>query len=306
MKRISHYRNGNAEIALFDDGTRIIDYPDNEKLNVTHPLSMDLKITNWCDRGCPMCHENSNMNGRHSDIMNEKFIDTLLPGTEVALGGGMVTSHPDLEAFLRKLKKRGVFPSITVHQDEFRENREKILEWKKDGLVYGIGVSFKEKDDAFFEELAEVPDAVIHLIAGVHDTDVFDYLSDAKWNFGILILGYKNFRRGQDLYAKEKEAIDGKISRLHESMRRYIRAFRMASFDNLAIEQLDIRGLLGRKEWREFYQGDDGTISMYVDAVNRQFARTSTAEARHALMDDIAEMFNVVKGEKNDEKKWRE
>ena len=39
---------------------------------------------------------------------------------------------------------------------------------------------------------------------------------------------------------------------------------------------------------------------MYVDAVNRQFARTSTATVRYELTDDIAEMFAVVKGEQNE------
>ena len=45
MKLLDIYKNGNAKIMLFDNGTRVIEYPDDEKLNVDFPLSMDCKIT---------------------------------------------------------------------------------------------------------------------------------------------------------------------------------------------------------------------------------------------------------------------
>ena len=108
MKLLNLYKNGNIKVQIFDDGTRIIDAPDNEELNLQFPLSMDLKITNWCDQMCPMCHEKSNPEGKHGDIMNLKFINSLRAGTEIALGGGKVTSHPQLKEFLQKLKKQGV------------------------------------------------------------------------------------------------------------------------------------------------------------------------------------------------------
>ena len=41
--------------------------------------------------GCPFCHEGSTTDGKFGDIMNEKFIDTLHPYQEVALGGGDAT-----------------------------------------------------------------------------------------------------------------------------------------------------------------------------------------------------------------------
>ena len=126
MKLLKRYKNGNTIISLFDDGTRIIDYPDNEKLNVNFPLSMDCKITNKCPMGCPMCHEKSTPDGEHGDIMNIEFVDKLHPGTEIAIGGGAVTGHPELIPFLIKLKEIGVIPSITVHQKEFEQKEEVI------------------------------------------------------------------------------------------------------------------------------------------------------------------------------------
>ena len=45
MKLLNSYKNGNIKVQIFDDGTRIIDIPDDEKPNLQFPLSMDFKIT---------------------------------------------------------------------------------------------------------------------------------------------------------------------------------------------------------------------------------------------------------------------
>ena len=44
--------------------------------------------------------------------------------------------------------------------------------------------------------------------------------------------------------------------------------------------------------------GDDGSFTMYVDAVNREYAVCSVSEKRHPILDDIKEMFIVVKSER--------
>ena len=115
MKLLGMYRNGNFTTTLFSDGTKIRETKEDEFVP-DFAESMDVKITNQCDMGCPFCHENSTINGKHGDILNEKFINTLHPYQEVAIGGGDVTSHPDLIPFLRKLKERKIIANITVNQ----------------------------------------------------------------------------------------------------------------------------------------------------------------------------------------------
>ena len=294
MKILSRYKNGNAMIILFDDGTRIIDFPDDEKLNVDYPLSMDCKITNKCPMGCPMCHEKSTPNGEHGDIMNAEFIDKLHKGTEMAIGGGAVTSHPDIIPFLKKLKQLGVIPSITVHQKEFENNKELIKQLVDDKLIYGLGVSFFNQNDETWDELRKYPNTVVHLINGIHNQDVFDYL--ANKNMKILILGYKDFGRGHDLLYNDN-TIEDRKNWLNEHLKDYIDKFKVVSFDNLAIRQLNVSNILNKEEWDEFYQGDDGTATMYVDLVKKQFAKTSTSETRFDLLDNIEDMFNIIRGE---------
>ena len=82
------YRNGNYDVILnLENGTKIR-RNDLDSLIPEYPESMDVKITNRCQHNCAMCHENSTKDGVHGDIMNAKFIDTLHPYTELAIGGG--------------------------------------------------------------------------------------------------------------------------------------------------------------------------------------------------------------------------
>ncbi len=296
MKMLEKYHNGNATISIYEDGTRIIETEgEYEKPDLEFPVSMDFKITNWCNMNCRMCHEKSNPEGKHGDIMNLQFVNSLTKGTEMAIGGGKVTSHPDLKPFLQKLKKQGVIPSITVHQNEFIDNVNLINELIEENLIYGLGISYLKPFDLMWKEVAKNDNAVVHLIAGIHGKDVFDYLS--QFGCKILILGYKNWGRGADLLQNEKVAkdIQDKIDWLKRDLPKYLDKFKCVSFDNLAIKQLDVKNMLTNEEWQEFYQGDDGTMTMYIDGVNEQFAMTSTSPERYDLKSDIKDMFKVIK-----------
>lgn len=43
--------------------------------------------------------------------------------------------------------------------------------------------------------------------------------------------------------------------------------------------------------------GDDGQFTMYIDLVNNQFAKNSTSTIRYDLLDNIDDMFKIVKEE---------
>lgn len=300
MKRIAHYKNGNYFVDLYEDGTKVR-YNDLDNLTPEFVESMDCKITNRCPMGCPMCHEKSTPDGKHGDIMNVEFIDKLRPGTEMAIGGGAVTGHPDLIPFLKKLKSIGVIPSITVNQREYKDNFDLVNRLVEEKLIYGLGVSFTSFDDEFWDKVIKNKNVVVHLIAGIHGGDVFDYFTNKGAK--VLILGYKNFGRGHDLLQRANGIIQVQLNWLKEHIKEYASKYKVVSFDNLAIEQLEIKNILTKNEWERFYQGDDGTHTMYVDLVKKQFARTSTSTKRYDLLDDIDDMFKVIKNENKSENK---
>ena len=72
------------------------------------------------------------------------------------------------------------------------------------------------------------------------------------------------------------------------------------SFDNLAVKQLNVKNLMSEEEYKEFFLGEDGFATMYIDMVKKEFARCSTATVRYPLKDDIKPMFEVIHNEITD------
>ena len=157
-----------------------------------------------------------------------------------------------------------------------------------------MGVSFGYYDDYFIEQFQKFPNAVLHVINGIVDSKK-DLRKLYNKNIKILILGYKQFRRGNDYYSASVEKLK---SDMNELLPEILNRFKVVSFDNLAIKQLKIKKLLSEGQWNEFYQGDDGSHTMYVDLVNKKFAVNSTSDKTFDLLDSVDEMFDIVKGEK--------
>lgn len=291
MKRIGFYKNNNYTVSLFNEGTKIRRTED-EEFKPIFPESMDVKISNQCDMGCPMCHENSTVDGKIGDIMNAKFIDTLHPYTEMALGGGNVLTHPDLVPFLRKLKLKHIFPSMTVNQKHFLKDLDLIKELVDEKLIYGLGISVIDLNSEFLETVKQFPNAVLHIINGLISEKDIEKLYDK--NLKVLILGYKTFRRGVEYYQKNHKLIDSQKQMMFDKLKEMIEHISVVSFDNLAIEQLDVKRLMSEEEWNQFYMGNDGNFTMYIDLVEKQFATSSISTTRYNLKDNIEDMFKVI------------
>lgn len=296
MELLGIYKNGNFTTKIFSDGTKIRETKDDEFIPV-FAENMDIKISNYCDIGCKFCHEGSTKNGKHGDILNQKFIETLHPYQEVALGGGDATSHPDLISFLHKMKDRKVIVNMTVNQRHFEQKQNLIRNLVDEKLIYGLGVSLVNPTDDFVVLIKQYPNAVIHVINGVLKSSDIEALSDK--NLKMLILGYKQLRRGNDWYAEDHENILVKQMWLKENLGSIIDHFNVVSFDNLAIEQLEVQRLMSKEEWDEFYMGDDGSMTYYIDMVEQKFARSSTAsfDKRYDLLDSVDEMFKKIVSE---------
>ena len=299
MNLIGKYQNGNYTVKIFDDGTKIREN-DLDYLRPDFPESMDIKITNRCDRNCPFCHEASTLNGKHGDILNLPFIDTLHPYTELAIGGGNPLSHPDLIPFLRKLKERKLIPSMTVNQVHFLQNLALLKQLTDEKLIYGLGVSYTPELVSGGKlhlncALRRFPNAVVHVINGVISVEELKTL--AGYGLKLLILGYKDFRKGADNLSANHEKIQVRQKELYDMLPEIINKewFKVVSFDNLAIRQLDVKRLMSEEAWQQFYMGDDGGFTMYIDAVNEEYALSSVSTERYKLKNDIREMFKTIR-----------
>lgn len=309
MKLLKGYENGNHIVRIFDDGTKIKETghfeevclpgkkggykkwvpSDEDHFTYDFPENADIKITDYCDAGCAYCHENSTTKGVHGDLRRiEKTLDSLHAGTEMAVGGGNALAHPDLIWFLEKLKSRGVLANITINQKHLRPYKDLICKLVAENLVHGIGISLvnsSNKDDFdFIDTLGD--NVVIHTIAGVLDEKDFEVLNGRK----ILILGYKNLRRGSSFLEKDFVNINHRMDMLRVVWLPQLRKeCKVVSFDCLAIEQLDPKKTLNisQEAWDTLFQGadtdvkdKDGNITcatMYIDVPTMTVARMSTA-----------------------------
>lgn len=291
MYQIANYKNGNVKITIFEDGTRIMETEDDE-FEFEMPISVDMKITNSCDRGCSFCHENSVVNGKHADIKNLNYLTTFLPYTEVAIGGGNVLEHPDVDWLLNTYKEKNIISNITVNQVHFLKEFDRIKEWVDKGLVKGVGVSLVERDNNLIEKVKQIPNAVIHVIAGIFNEEDFNFLRDN--NLNILILGYKTFRRGVTFKTNHSEEIERNRKWLSENLSEVVKGFRAIAFDNLGVAQIPVQEYMG-EAWEDYFQGDDGTNTFYIDAVNERFAVSSSTSKTYPLKNTVKEMFEIIK-----------
>lgn len=311
------YINGNYLVTYFNYRSTLVKeaFREGEELISEFPDSIDLKITNKCSTGCPFCHESSTPDGKTFDL--EKTITVLeqLPRLpiEIAIGGGNVLDViPEATQLVDWLISRGHRVRATInYKDILNLNSEQRKFLSK---FEGLGISINSLDDKFLDFLnaINVPSwitdersmskyiqnlikqegddyyegiLVFHVIAGVIPLNELDLLVN-KGNLPILILGFKQWGR-----AKNKH-LPGSITDFESWVKQYIFNNRYnlfdndrlikptISFDNLALNQLHIKDSLLEEEWSRIFMGEEGQHSMYIDAVNGEFAKNSTSPDR--------------------------
>lgn len=308
MNLIGKYKNGNYTVMLFEDGTKVR-YNDLDNLTPSFAESMDVKLTDKCSVGCPFCYEGSTPNGKHSDIMNQAWIHSVHPYTELAINGNDM-DHPQLEEFLQFMKEKKVIVSMTLNLKQFMNNQDKVARYINEKLIYGLGISIspetlEQYEPAVLDYIATFDNAVLHLINGIISEDFVTKYQDKLGKCKILILGYKNVGRGV-AYRKNADAeVTKNIEWLKNNFIDMQKSgkFKLVSFDNLAIEQLELEKQIKEHpelglDWNSLYMGDDGDYSFYIDAVGHTFAKNSTLskEFKYPFENmNVDEMFDYIK-----------
>lgn len=307
MKIIQQYKNGDTYGILFDNGTRILDNHSDEPFNLEWPVSIDLNISNYCEKGCPFCYQNCTREGKSADL--NKIKDLLHPFMEVAININMGYNIIDTQftSFLQYCKDNHIVVNATINQEDLLQlsphnydigkmtidRLTEISTLQDMGLINGLGISFTNIN-TINEVKKKIKNVVIHVIAGIINTKDLDILT--KEGYNILILGYKQKGR-----AEHNELPD--MSSLKEWLKNNLGNNKnVLCFDNLAIKQLGVKELISQEQWDNFYQGDEGTISMYVNGVDMTFACNSFTKETYNIGDySIQEMFNIIRKEKQND-----
>jgi hypothetical protein len=237
-------------------------------------MKIEIRVNTGCSLGfnpktkktvCEFCHESARTDGKECDY--EKLKDNLkdLPaGTELVIGGNKLTDN--LTKFLVWSKNKGFICNLIVNHLHINLNDFKLKFYLEEGLINGLGISYRRDypinfDDYFYTH----PNVVLHVIAGIDDVDDILELPFQK----ILCLGYKVFGFGVDFYTEEVRSC---LQRWTWFVKKLMDKKNLVSFDNLALEQLNIERFL-TKEHRDIF--NQGEHNMYVNAVSGYFAPSS-------------------------------
>mgnify|MGYP006921369981 CR=1 FL=1 len=268
------YKNGNANIELYNDGTRIINY-DN-KLELEYPLNIDIRVSTKCSFGqrsngtyvlCNFCHESAKTDGSECDYSKLKLVlKDLPPGIELAIGANELTN--DLISFLRWCQHGRLICNLTINQGHIWRDYNKIKFCLGQKLIKGLGISYRSGLKFNIpKDIINYSNTVIHVIAGIDTFKEVDELV-SKGVKKILVLGEKDFGFNSskvDLNSNNHRQWFWWVSKLFNK-------FEVVSFDNLALEQLNIKRFFNNNDWEIFNQGE---YSFYINAVEGYFSPSS-------------------------------
>lgn len=255
MKTIT-YINGDYKIIINKQGTKIRTGHGRAKF----PESIDLKITNHCNAGCAYCHELSTIKGKHAPLSKIiELLNQLHAGTEIAIGGGNPLAHPNINEIINEARQRSIIPNITINEQHIPLYLQNPLP------IMGLGISLTLNPNWYnIDKALDAHDHVIfHIINNIHPQWILNYLTKNYVN-AILILGYKRYGFGL------------KYEPPHPNLQWQTLKTNIC-FDNLALEQLQIRNQVSNEHWNARYMGDDGQFTMYIDLVTNNYAKNSTS-----------------------------
>jgi hypothetical protein len=291
MKLLTRYQNGNLTTTLYSDGTRIRTTEDDE-FKPAFAENVDVHTSNRCDNGCAMCYANCTKDGKFGKLSGWHFLETLHKGTEMALNLNFPMAD-DFWDLLRYLKTQGIVTNVTVNQNHFMKYGNVIEQMYNGGLVRAIGVSLTNPTPQFIAKIKKYPNAVIHVINGLFTENQYNILKDN--NLKVLILGYKDVGRGIEYHKMDNSYITKNQKWLYDNLADMAKHFKVLSFDNLSLNQLEVRRLLTNDQWEEFYGGDDGTFTFFINLVDGYFSKNSLSEIKYPIGDlSMDEMFKII------------
>ena len=200
-----------------------------------------------------------------------EILDPLPAGIELAIGCNRLTRQ--LHDFCQLANWRGWIVNLTINQDHVNRDWSLLKNLIDTGSIRGLGISYRSdfatRHNQQFSRLPQLiayENTVVHVIEGIDNFESVMQLQDLGIR-KILVLGEKDF--GFNLGCPESSP-----EHLYwvRNIHRMFDQFEIVSFDNLAIDRLDIARFFKKESWDQFHQGEH---SFYINAVDGYFAPSS-------------------------------
>lgn len=252
------------------------------------PELCDLKITDFCEKGCSFCYADSGPSGEHAD---PHVVDTALRALsdlgvfEVAIGGGEPTTHPELPDILKMCKDNGIVPNLATGSLDWLDGPlcEDVFKYCR-----AVGYSVSSADDVLClgkkldkaykkASLGEWPfERVtvfnVHIVLGTVERSEFDAILEAACEIHcpVILLGFKTVGRGAHYapvgYSWWLDAVTAQKEK----------GFLSVGIDTLLARESQ-KELKAAKISPKLYDLDEGRFSVFVDAVSQNLGPCSYA-----------------------------
>jgi len=244
----------------------------------TVPELVDLKITDYCAKGCRFCYQGSSRVGKHADKGTMETIlyelGFRLGVLEVAIGGGEPLEHPEFDSIIETAARDGITPNVTTRRPLELAKRSRIVLDK----IGAVGVSVGD------DWLADIESAVIlrramgggqdrlvlHAILGVDPLDQIVKTATAL-HMPVLILGFKGVGRGASYGGCAADTGKSLAAAIQSAWG--VGCARIGIDTCVAAKHKDVLDSLEIAP--TLYDTQEGRFSMYVDAVE-MFAAPSS------------------------------
>jgi len=284
-------RDTGAKIRFsFDDPK--LSYKGSRHERASAPELVDIKITDQCNFGCKFCYQNSTPSGAHADMHDIRHIAHALRDLqvfEVAIGGGEPTTHPDFAEILGSFRYCGIVPNFTTKTLAWMHDPVQRREIFENVGAFALSVDNGEQIEklAAFMETYGLPisKASVQFVLGAHDEYVFESVVRAasKVPIRLTLLGYKRVGRG--LTEAEKPWGDWL-----KPIKAAVQSDHLKIGIDTAIAARCIKELEAAKVPSWCYSTEEGTFSMYIDAV----AKTAAPSSYEASATSIVKLTSLT------------
>lgn len=279
-------RASGAKVRIaFNNDTADPSIPHADLNKAVAPELVDMKVTDKCPYECAHCYQGSTKDAAHADFkyMLDKLDELAeLRVFEVAYGGGEPTTHPNFLQLLKETKARRVVPNFTTRNLTYLKAHGPELVNLVGRIAYSV--DFEEEIDAFTRYHTAHKDAkdkamsvfslcrsgsyersigIQHVVGSVPQARFVELLKYCKTNWvDVTLLGWKNTGRGSEV---QPHTVDWKAACKEANV------YRM-KIDTALARSSDMSGVDP-----ETYHTTEGSVSCYIDAVERKIGPSSYA-----------------------------
>ena len=295
-----------------DNGTKIrFTFEDVEgaikPTKASAPELVDLKITDFCTKGCPYCYQGSTPNGLHASFESiTEIADELarLKVFEVALGGGEPTQHPRFHDIVTMFRQKGIIPNFSTRNLEVLKDRE--LFRHIGGFAYSIDnadqidtlkaaidaapLSIKGPYEIIPRENEIIVDVSVQVALGTITAKELKKIFKKADEYGmkVTLLGFKEVGRGE-YFDKHKTINWLKIAKeLNDDYK-----CPTIGIDTMVAKKWEL-DLKSNNISTVLYSTEEGKFSMYIDAVRGRMAASSYDPKMYLLdLPNLLKLFST-------------